>query len=45
MLELNNCVINTWYKIEQIYETPQFAYMLIAITFFKDYKENRIDYM
>jgi ribonucleoside-diphosphate reductase alpha chain len=28
-----------------IYETPQFAYMLIAMTFFKDYKEKRIDYV
>jgi len=30
---------------KQIYETPQFAYMLIAMTFFKDYKEGRLDYV
>lgn len=30
---------------KEIYETPQFAYMLIAMTFFKDYKENRLDYV
>jgi|688.fasta_scaffold32658_6 ribonucleoside-diphosphate reductase alpha chain len=30
---------------KQIYETPQFAYMLIAMTFFKGYKENRLDYI
>ena len=30
---------------KQIYETPQFAYMLIAMTFFKDYKENRFEYV
>jgi len=30
---------------KKIYETPQFAYMLIAMTFFKDYKENRLDYV
>lgn len=30
---------------KEIYETPQFAYMLIAMTFFKNYKENRIDYI
>jgi len=29
-------------SIKKIYETPQFAYMLIAMTFFKDYKERRI---
>jgi len=28
-----------------LYETPQFMYMLIAITIFKDYKENRLDYI
>ena len=28
-----------------IYETPQFAYMLIAMTFFKDYKDHRLDYV
>tara|TARA_Y100000589_G_scaffold97120_1_gene91743 strand:+ start:13582 stop:15894 length:2313 start_codon:yes stop_codon:yes gene_type:complete len=28
-----------------IYETPQFMYMLIAMTLFKDYGENRIDYV
>ena len=26
-----------------IYETPQFMYMLIAMTLFKDYGENRLD--
>lgn len=30
---------------KEIYETPQFAYMLIAMTFFKDYKENRLEYV
>lgn len=30
---------------KEIYETPQFAYMLIAMTFFKNYKENRIKYV
>jgi len=30
-------------SIKKIYETPQFAYMLIAMTFFKDYKERRIE--
>ena len=30
---------------KKIYETPQFAYMLIAMTFFKDYKENRLEYV
>lgn len=31
---------------KKTYETPQFAYMLIAMTFFKDYdKENRLDYI
>lgn len=30
---------------KEIYETPQFAYMLIAMTFFKNYKENRLDYV
>jgi len=29
-------------SIKKIYETPQFAYMLIAMTFFKDYKERRM---
>lgn len=29
----------------QIYETPQFAYMLIAMTFFHGYKEDRIKYI
>tara|TARA_B100000900_G_scaffold410044_1_gene427044 strand:+ start:5782 stop:8097 length:2316 start_codon:yes stop_codon:yes gene_type:complete len=28
-----------------IYETPQFMYMLIAMTLFKDYGENRIEYV
>jgi len=28
-----------------IYETPQFMYMLIAMTLFKDYKENRLEYV
>ena len=28
-----------------IYETPQFMYMLIAMTLFKDYGENRLDYV
>ena len=28
-----------------IYETPQFMYMLIAMTLFKDYGENRLDYI
>ncbi len=30
---------------KKIYETPQFAYMLIAMTFFKNYKENRLDHV
>ncbi len=30
---------------KQIFETPQFAYMLIAMTLFKGYGENRIDYV
>jgi ribonucleoside-diphosphate reductase alpha chain len=30
---------------KQIYETPQFAYVLIAMTFFKGYKENRLEYI
>jgi len=30
-------------SIKKIYETPQFAYMLIAMTFFKDYKEHRFE--
>jgi ribonucleoside-diphosphate reductase alpha chain len=30
---------------KELYETPQFAYMLIAMTFFKNYKENRLDYV
>ena len=30
---------------KEIYETPQFAYMLIAMTFFKNYKENRLEYV
>ena len=30
---------------KEIYETPQFAYMLIAMTFFKDYSDNRIEYV
>lgn len=29
----------------EIYETPQFAYMLIAMTAFHSYKENRIQYI
>lgn len=29
----------------EIYETPQFAYMLIAMTFFKDYKNKRLEYV
>ena len=28
-----------------IYETPQFMYMLIAMTLFKEYKENRLEYI
>ena len=28
-----------------IYETPQFMYMLIAMTLFKEYGENRLDYI
>jgi len=32
-------------SIKKIYETPQFAYMLIAMTFFKDYKEYRLEYI
>lgn len=28
-----------------IFETPQFAYILIAMTLFKDYKEKRLDYI
>lgn len=30
---------------KQVYETPQFAYILIAMTFFKDYKEDRLEYI
>jgi len=30
---------------KEIYETPQFAYMLIAMTFFKNYKDNRLEYV
>jgi len=30
-------------SIKKIYETPQIAYMLIAMTFFKDYKDRRIE--
>jgi ribonucleoside-diphosphate reductase alpha chain len=30
---------------KKIYETPQFAYMLIAMTFFKSYKNDRINYI
>jgi len=30
---------------KDIYETPQFAYMLIAMTFFKGYTENRLEYV
>lgn len=30
-------------SIKKLYETPQFAYMLIAMTFFKDYKEGRLE--
>ena len=30
---------------KQIYETPQFAYMLIAMTLFNGYKENRLEYI
>ena len=30
---------------KEVYETPQFAYMLIAMTFFKGYKENRLEYV
>lgn len=29
----------------EIYETPQFAYMLIAMTFFMNYKEKRLEYV
>ena len=28
-----------------VYETPQFMYMLIAMTLFREYKENRLDYV
>jgi ribonucleoside-diphosphate reductase alpha chain len=28
-----------------VYETPQFMYMLIAMTLFREYKENRLDYI
>ncbi len=28
-----------------VYETPQFMYMLIAITIFQNYKENKLDYI
>ena len=28
-----------------VYETPQFMYMLIAMTLFKEYKENRLEYI
>jgi len=30
---------------KQIYETPQFAYMLIAMTLFAGYTENRLEYI
>ncbi len=30
---------------KKVYETPQFAYMLIAMTLFKDYKADRINYI
>jgi len=30
---------------KKLYETPQFAYMLIAMTLFKDYKEDRASYV
>lgn len=32
-------------QTDQIFETPQYAYMLIAMTVFQDYKENRIDHV
>ena len=28
-----------------VYETPQFMYMLIAMTLFREYKENRLEYV
>ena len=30
---------------KKLYETPQFAYMLIAMTLFKDYKDERVNYI
>lgn len=30
---------------KELYETPQFAYMLIAMTLFKGYQENRLSYV
>lgn len=30
---------------KEIFETPQFAYMLIAMTLFRDYKADRLDYI
>lgn len=30
---------------KKIYETPQFLYILVAMTFFKSYKENRLEYI
>ncbi len=32
-------------KTGHLYETPQLAYIMIAMTLFKDYKENRFDYV
>lgn len=32
-------------QTKQIYETPQFAYVLIAMILFQDYKENRLSYV
>tara|TARA_B100000575_G_scaffold290523_1_gene294377 strand:+ start:50 stop:2392 length:2343 start_codon:yes stop_codon:yes gene_type:complete len=28
-----------------VYETPQYMYMMIAVTLFQEYKENRLDYV
>ena len=32
-------------SLGHVYETPQFMYMLIAMTLFKNYGENRLDYV
>ena len=29
----------------EVYETPQYMYMMIAVTLFRDYGENRLDYI